>query len=300
VLKYRLITGPILIAALLLLIAADQWMDGVELTGRVRDFFDGRSQPPPGLLLFALSLCVAPFAAFELSAMCRANGIRSRTWLTALAAVSGLVLSYAIPSDTPSMIAIPVLTTGLAAIFALSLVVFSRGETVEGVLASAGAVLVAMVYLGFMMGFLLALRREHSAWWIVGVILTTKSCDTGAYFTGRAFGRHKMIPWLSPGKTWEGLAGGVVTAVLVGLLLSLASRAWLGPNDHLSPAWGALCGLVFGVLGQLGDLTMSLFKRGGGLKDSSAILPGLGGVLDVLDSPLMVAPVAFWLLQSAR
>ncbi|MHC4589988.1 MAG: phosphatidate cytidylyltransferase, partial [Planctomycetota bacterium] len=120
---------------------------------------------------------------------------------------------------------------------------------------------------------LLALRRSHSAWIVVGVVVATKACDTGAYFTGRAVGRHKLIPWLSPGKTWEGLIGGVALATAVGLALAAASR--------------------------LGDLAVSLFKRGAGMKDSSTMLPGLGGVLDVLDSPLMVAPVAYWILTLA-
>jgi phosphatidate cytidylyltransferase len=72
----------------------------------------------------------------------------------------------------------------------------------------------------------------------------------------------------------------------------------LPPGNHVSIGLGALCGVAFALVGQFGDLTMSLFKRGAGVKDSSSILPGLGGVLDVLDSPLMVAPVAFWLLRA--
>jgi phosphatidate cytidylyltransferase len=166
------------------------------------------------------------------------------------------------------------------------------------VVAAAGAVVFAMVYLGLMTGFLLALRRGHSAWWIVGVLLLTKASDTGAYFTGRAIGRHKLIPWLSPGKTWEGLAGGILLAMVAGALLAAASDRFLSEPDRV-PVWlGVLCGAVFALVGQFGDLTVSLFKRGAGLKDSSQLLPGLGGVLDVLDSPLMVAPVAFWILEA--
>ena len=106
-----------------------------------------------------------------------------------------------------------------------------------------------------------------------------------------------MVPWLSPGKTWEGLVGGVAAAILIAVPLAAASRWLPQPVDHV-PLWlGALCGLVFAVVGQLGDLAVSLLKRGAGMKDSSEILPGLGGVLDVLDSPRMVAPVAYWLLM---
>jgi len=301
VLRYRLITGPILIVGLLALVMLDNKVDSMQLHGVWQDLFRGKEHPPRGLVLFLLALGLAPLAAVELSAIFRANGIKTRTWLTTLAIITGLTLSYSIPTrtavtpGTETMTTIAILTTGMIAVFVIAILTFSRDRNVAGVVAAAGAVMFAMVYIGFMLGFLLALRREHSAWIIIGVIAVTKACDTGAYFTGRAFGRHRMIPWLSPGKTWEGLAGGIVTAVAVGIGLAAASR-WLGPADRI-PIWvGAVCGAVFAVVGQLGDLTMSLFKRGAGLKDSSTILPGLGGVLDVLDSPLMVAPVAWWLL----
>ncbi len=286
---------------LLAIVWVDDWLDGVELAGMWQDLFAQKQHPPRGLVLFGLALVVAPLAARELSAIFRANGIASRTWMTSLAAITGLVLSYSIPTQTettPGLEAtttIAILSTGMIVVFVLSLVTFSQGRNVQGVVAAAGAVVFAMVYLGLMMGFFLALRRDHSAWLIVGVIMVTKACDSGAYFTGRAIGRHKMIPWLSPGKTWEGLAGGVVTACVVGLLLALASH-WLPDRaDHL-PWWlGVVAGVLFAGFGQFGDLAMSLFKRDAGLKDSSTILPGLGGVLDVLDSPLMVAPIAYWL-----
>lgn len=300
-LRYRLITGPILIVLLLAVVALDNWVDSLYLPDFLQDVFRGKNHPPRGLVLFVLSLGIAPLAARELTAIFRANAIMTRTWLTTLATITGLVLSYSIPTQTATSHGtettktIAILTTGMIAVFVIAILTFSRHRNVAGVVAAAGAVMFSMVYLGFMFGFLLALRREHSAWIIVGVIAVTKACDTGAYFTGKAIGKHRMIPWLSPGKTWEGLAGGILTAVAVGIGLAAAS-GWLEPADRV-PVWvGAVCGAVFAVVGQLGDLTMSLFKRGAGIKDSSTILPGLGGVLDVLDSPLMVAPVAWWLL----
>ena len=300
-LRHRLITGPILIVLLLAVVMLDNWVDSLPLQGFAQDLFRGKDHPPRGLVLFLLSLLVAPLAAREMSSIFRANEIMTRTWLTSLAIITGLVLCYAIPTrtavspGTETTKTIAILTTGMIAVFVIAILTFSQDRNVAGVVAAAGAVMFAMVYIGFMLGFLLALRRDHSAWIIVGVIAVTKSCDTGAYFTGRAIGRHRMIPWLSPGKTWEGLVGGVVAAVAVGIGLAAAS-GWLEPADRV-PVWvGALCGAVFAVVGQLGDLTMSLFKRGAKIKDSSTILPGLGGVLDVLDSPLMVAPVAWWLL----
>ena len=96
-----------------------------------------------------------------------------------------------------------------------------------------------------------------------------------------------------------GLFGGIVLAALIGVLLAAASRAYLDEVDQISGWIGLACGVVFALVGQFGDLTVSLLKRGAGIKDSSTILPGLGGLLDVLDSPLMVAPVAFWMLELA-
>jgi phosphatidate cytidylyltransferase len=298
--KKRLIVGPILALVFFAIFWLDDRLDSWTLRGIWTSIWPGREHPPRGILLFAVGLVIAPLAAREFGAILRANGIAVRIWLTTLAVELGLIVSYAIPTGLHSAeaeaLAFAIVPTALIVMFVASTLTFSQNRNVQGVAAAAGAVVFAMVYLGLMTGFLLAIRRWHSAWWIVGIIATTKMCDTGAYFTGSFLGRHKLIPWLSPGKTWEGLIGGVITAALVGTGLATASAYLPRPEDHLQWWMGTICGVVFGLVGQFGDLTMSLFKRGAGVKDSSSILPGMGGVLDVLDSPLMVAPVAFWLL----
>jgi phosphatidate cytidylyltransferase len=296
-LKYRLITGPLLLLALLGVVILDDALDRVELGGFVKDLFLGREHPPRGLVLFAAGLVFAALGAKELTSIFNASGVRAKAWLTAAAAIVGLFLSYAVRLETPAIRAIAIVGTGLIVILVVSLLVFSRQHNVQGVLAAAGATMFAAVYLGLMFGFLVAIRREHSAWLVVGIVLTTKACDSGAYFTGRLIGRHKLIPWLSPGKTWEGLVGGIIAATLVGWGLAALSREFLDPVDHVPAHFGAIAGFAFAIVGQFGDLTVSLFKRGAGVKDSSNLLPGLGGVLDVLDSPLMVAPVAFWMIE---
>ena len=296
-LKHRLIVGPILIALLLVLVWADDALDRVTLEGVWQTLFRGKEHPPRGLLLFTFGLAIMPLAARELAEVFRRNHIMTHVWLTTVAAMLGFTLSYSIPYELESPKSIAIVTTGMFGVFILSLLTFSRNKNVEGVVAAAGAVVFAMIYLGLMLGFLLALRRWHSAWWIVGIILTTKACDIGAYFTGRAIGRHKMIPWLSPGKTWEGMLGGIALATVVGVGMAALSQLLPREQDQL-PLWiGGVCGIAFAIVGQLGDLTMSLLKRGAGMKDSSQLLPGMGGVMDVLDSPLMVAPVAYWLLM---
>lgn len=293
-----------MIGGLLTLVWLDAWLDTVTLSDFWSKVFRGRTDLPAGIVMFGLTLVVAPLAGRELANIFRANGIAARTWLTSLAAMAGVMLSYSIPTQTlasagtDATTTVAIVATGMLFVFILALFTFSRNQNVQGVVAAAGAVVFAMVYLGFMLGFFLALRRSHSAWLIIGIIFTTKMCDTGAYFTGRLIGKRKLIPWLSPGKTWEGLAGGIVTAAGLAMLLAWWARGSLDPPDNNIPLWfAALAGALFAVVGQLGDLAMSLFKRDAGIKDSSSILPGLGGVLDVLDSPLMVAPIAYWMFE---
>jgi phosphatidate cytidylyltransferase len=123
-------------------------------------------------------------------------------------------------------------------------------------------------------------------------------CDTGAFFVGCSIGKRKLIPWISPAKSWEGLIGGLATASITALLLAAANNHWLPTEPTIPLIYAAFLGLLFGLLGQLGDLLMSIFKRDSGIKDASAVLPGLGGILDVLDSLLIVSPIAYWLLPS--
>lgn len=296
-LKHRLIVGPLLILLFFALIVADEWLEGVPLTGPMWSWFPAeRETLPRGTLLFFFLLAVITVGSVELTAIFRANHIAARRWLTALAAIAGLALSYSIPYRLDTIVAIAIVPTGMILVFMLALLIFSRRQNVEGVVAGAGGAVFAMVYLGLLAGFYLAIRRWHSGWWIVGIVMTTKMADTGAYFTGRAIGRHKLIPWLSPGKTWEGFVGGLLASTLTGAIFALLSGLLGREADHVEWYYGAALGAIFGVVGQLGDLTMSLFKRDAGIKDSSSLIPGFGGTLDVLDSPLLVAPVAFWLL----
>ncbi|MCP4379805.1 MAG: phosphatidate cytidylyltransferase, partial [bacterium] len=111
--------------------------------------------------------------------------------------------------------------------------------------------------------------------------------DIGAYFTGSAIGKHKLIPWLSPGKSWEGLIGGLVTAAGVSILITHLAGLEIA-------IWqSAIFGVVIGLAGQFGDLCESLLKRSAKLKDSSKMVPEFGGILDIIDSPLLAAPVAY-------
>ncbi len=297
-LRHRLILGTLLIALVVGVCFADQWIEGTPLPSGLRPLLMGQTTAPPGVAVFVLAAALCILAARELAAIMRANGIEASKRITTLAAVVGLLVSSIVPAGFSAATAAAVVCSAAVAILLVSLAFHSRRRSVEGVVASAGGTLLAFVYLGIMFGFVLAIRREHSVWVLGWLVMTTKSCDIGAYFTGRLIGRHKLILWLSPGKTWEGLVGGVLTSAAVGAGGLALLR---GTEPGLPAAWtGAIGGAVLGLTGQLGDLVESLFKRDAGMKDSSKILPGFGGVLDVLDSPLMALPVAFWWLHTIR
>ena len=170
-------------------------------------------------------------------------------------------------------------------------------QTQDAIHHMAGTVL-ATLYLGGLAWFLMALRVKHagrhlfhgSTMILVMILLVVKATDIGAFFGGRALGRHKLIFWLSPGKTWEGLICGVLFSALVGALLA----PLIGIPDYRLTWWkGAIFGGVLGAIGQAGDLLESLMKRDAEVKDSGALVPGFGGILDIIDSPLLAAPFAY-------
>ncbi len=128
-------------------------------------------------------------------------------------------------------------------------------------------------------------------WTVISLFASIWLCDTAAYFSGTRFGRHRLMERVSPHKTWEGAVAGAVTAVVA----FLAARALLLP--YMSAGTAAVCGLIVGIFGQLGDMVESLVKRDAGVKDSSAILPGHGGILDRFDSLILVSPLMYLYLD---
>jgi phosphatidate cytidylyltransferase len=172
----------------------------------------------------------------------------------------------------------------LAGLIMLSLVwaLFNRGEHPT---ADWGMTVACAFYLGFMLGHFVTLRlRADGLKWVVLAIGLTWIADTMAYFVGVRLGRHKLWSRISPKKTWEGLAGGTLGALIAAPLLG----GWL---FGLSPWQGLLLGILIAVADPFGDLAMSLFKRMARIKDSGQLIPGHGGILDRLDSLLFVVPV---------
>lgn len=145
----------------------------------------------------------------------------------------------------------------------------------------------AGIYVGLLGSYLVALRAlSDGLAWLVLAVVTVWIGDTGAYLVGRATGRHKLAPLISPGKTWEGVAGGLAAALAGGVAI-----AWLA---GLSPAHGLVAGLVAGAICPFGDLAKSLVKREAGVKDSSNLIPGHGGMLDRVDTLLFAAPLMYY------
>lgn len=294
-LRHRLITGTLLTVALLALL----WADG-ELSARLRESDPVRSWlgSSDGVLLLAFSLAVlAPLLARELAALLRGSGIAAPTALTVAAAVLGVAAVRAMPGAATPPAAAAIAGTTVWLVLAGALVAHTRGQRVEGVVAATGGTLLAFAWIGAMLGTWLLVRMQVGPWVMAGAVLTVKASDIGAYFTGMSIGRHKMIPWLSPKKSWEGLVGGIAFAALVGGLLAWWSSSLDDPRDQVPVALGAATGAVLGVLGPFGDLAESLLKRSAGAKDSGATLPGMGGLLDVLDSPLLAGPAVLWALS---
>jgi phosphatidate cytidylyltransferase len=184
------------------------------------------------------------------------------------------------------------LSLGVIAVFADEMYRFRQPGGITGNLAAA---VFTLVYVGLMFAVLIQLRLLWGLAAIAALVIPVKMGDTGAYTVGRLFGQHKMTPLLSPKKTWEGAIGHLSWAGLS----AWATFTWLLPALQLSSsvpaAWRTLLlGLLLGVVGMLGDLAESLLKRDVGCKDSSRWMPGFGGVLDILDSILLAAPVAWF------
>jgi phosphatidate cytidylyltransferase len=157
-----------------------------------------------------------------------------------------------------------------------------------------------IVYIGWLGSYLLDLRNlPNGVWWLMFILPLVWAADTGAYSIGAVFGKHKMSPRLSPKKSWEGYAAGIFTAIYVGALFAYAFSA-LGPqplHGLITSVQGAVIGFFIGAITPLGDLGESMFKRQGGLKDSSNIFPGHGGFLDRIDSWIWGAAIGFFIIQ---
>lgn len=266
----------------------------------------------PGVWLLPLGLLAAVLMVSELLDLWRERPDCPPAWplyvgapLTVLLAAAPLwwtLQGVAMPGDALiGRLGWPLLGVGagIALAFLAEMARYTQPGRSTGSIALA---VLAVVYAGLLLSFLVSLRLLPDPRWgmvaVISVIVVVKLADTGAYFTGRALGRHPMSPVLSPKKTVEGAIGGVAAACLGAWICRAAivpSLVDADPPRGSLAAW-LLYGVVLAVAGMVGDLSESLLKRDVQRKDSSSWLPGLGGVLDILDSLLFAAPAAylFW------
>lgn len=149
----------------------------------------------------------------------------------------------------------------------------------------------AILYLGWLLSHLVSLRGlVDGRGWVMLAVFATFAADTMAFFVGRAIGKHRMAPAISPGKTWEGAIAGFVAAAIASLILGLVF------NIHASYLHFLVIGVLIGVFAQVGDLVESMLKRSAGLKDAGALIPGHGGILDRLDSIVFSSVVLYYYL----
>lgn len=294
-LRNRLTFGPIMLIGLFGLLwldyAVQQWtLDQLHV--------NGISLGIGGVGLLILLLGILPLATSELAQLFAAEKVRP--YRVIASAGSGLLILHAFATQFPEFRPYATSILAFIVVFVMLLAALVRAidkQTQEAIHHMAGTVL-ATLYLGGLAWFLMAIRVktafnpdgsikfQGTTMTVLMILLVVKFTDIGAFFGGKAIGRHKLIYWLSPGKTWEGLICGLITAGMVGMIC-----APLIVNLGLFKAF--VFGVTIGGIGQLGDLLESMMKRDAEVKDSGKLIPGFGGVLDVIDSPLLAAPFAY-------
>lgn len=273
-------------------------------------FWTDASQGPRAAILLMFCSLLAIRCSYESTQLLTVRSMRPSFVLTAICSLMILLagwLHILLPPVTPRLdllISLGLIATAMMLSFAL---LFVR-EAIEfrqagGSMESLGAGWVAVTYSGALLAVATQFRwfpSEEIGYFAIGsLIIAVKSGDTMAYTFGRLWGRRKMSPALSPGKTWMGAVGAVVGAVVGGGLWLRFGGALFeaAPVITSYPAVIAY-GVAMGVIGLVGDLCESLIKRDVEQKDSAALMPGFGGLLDLLDSVLFAAPfaLAFWAL----
>jgi phosphatidate cytidylyltransferase len=252
-----------------------------------------------GLPLVLLLVAAAALATRELFDLAERQQIRPARVLGLVSAAAISPIAYVAIASPGTRVVIDAAWPYAAAIWLIAILTWAlltRAPT-DRPLAAVGVTVLAVAYAGALPAFLLDMRHHGhglrswaGAWLVFFPLVVTWVCDTAAMFGGRAFGGAKLAPTVSPGKTRSGSLAGVVGSLAVAPVFGAAVFPRVGVDV---PLWQLLVvAAVLGVIGQIGDLAESLFKREAGVKDSSHLIPGHGGVLDRLDSLYFVIPAA--------
>jgi phosphatidate cytidylyltransferase len=247
----------------------------------------------PAAAWAAFMLVVALVGCWEWSRLCALRPAASYTYL-ALSAATGVALWLFFVRGAPAAFAhLALAAFAVATVFWVAVAPFwLRLHLRPGpaACAVAGWVVIWPTWIAFVM------LRETGPWVLLAVAALVWVADIAAYFAGRRFGRHKLAPSVSPGKTWEGVYGALAGVAAYGIVLAAIAHAQSAPFTDVFEAGGGVPAiaamLALALLSVVGDLFESWMKRGAGLKDSSALLPGHGGVLDRIDALTATLPVA--------
>lgn len=240
-------------------------------------------------LFVAMAIAAMALALFEFYVLAKKRHLKPDTGAGFLAAVAILVVAC-FPADLYNVILVQliiiVLTGGTLVAATL------RGAPFDKMIGSVGATILGVLYISLLGSHLVALRLWQNAAVAADMLsfffLVLMGGDAGAYYVGRAFGKRKLAPSISPGKSWEGVAGGVAAAVV----MAAVAHYWF--FRELPLKYALPLAVVMTVVGIFGDLAESALKRGAGAKDAASILPGHGGLLDRLDSLLFNAPLIYY------
>jgi phosphatidate cytidylyltransferase len=247
-----------------------------------------------GGIPYTAAICIiAMLGSLEFYRIVKSQGVAPLSWLgiafSILLIANAYIQQYNLSlAPYPRDFALPLLLT-LMTLIPLLWLLFRPGK--GNAFINWGWTVAGILYIGWLLSFYIQIRfMENGMAWIFLVVSCTAMCDVGAYAVGSNLGKHAMASSISPGKTWEGSAGGLATSILIAVILAVAFKLPLYYWQMVA------AGLIIGVLAQLGDLVDSLLKRNMHAKDAGNLLPGHGGFLDRIDSHLLVGPVAYYLI----
>jgi len=277
-LKHRLFFGTLMTVFFTALVIVDGRLDSYMPTSVNAD------KPVQGTLLCILiALLIIP-AQLELSKLAAVKNLKIFTPLTIIVSILFATCWYwqQLVKISPGIYLLFLSAFSLLGLFLYQYVRYGTSN----VIANCGANYFSIIYLGLLTSLCIAIRIDFGILPLLMFVFAVKSADIGAYTFGSLFGTHKFSPKISPGKTWEGMAGAAVTAMIVAIL-------FVAVFDIMVWWLAAIFGFCFAFIGQIGDLAESMMKRDAEQKDSANNVPGFGGILDIVDSPLVAAPFAY-------
>jgi len=242
-----------------------------------------------GWWAFAGVTIVAVLGAYELHNMMLHEGYHPMILISLALSLLFLVAAM-VPQERPLLLEIGL---GVALLVTFPLLFFRK--KLDGAMVDWSLTLAIAVYLGWPLSLFPILRGYQVGistgfWWLLTLLLGVWGFDTGAFFAGHFFGRHKLAPGISPGKTWEGVIGGLIYSIAAAILFAMLPL-------HIPWYLALLLGILIGIAATLGDLAESLIKRQTHVKDSGQIIPGHGGILVRVDRLLVAAIVVYFFAQ---